>query len=391
MKNRHSACPVILYGGIFLVSTCLNSLAPLMVEFQRVFTVDMSWSALIPASQSCGTILSNLTATFHLGHIGTRRATYAGILLNIAGLTALLVSSSLTILCLGVFLVGGSFALTLTTFSTIMGHLPEHMQRFSRLHAFFGLGGLTAPLLVNIAVRMGLGYHVVFAWELSAALLYLTILFMSKPVPDHQFERVPERTSPVQRQPILALVLILLAFYSVSEMSLVIWCGNSFQQELGWTVDTSALLLSGFWILFTVGRFFGDFLIHTWRTGRLIRIACLAALLTLGLFIWGPPMTMPVMFLLTALAMSTIFPAIHFMVNQNVQPADRASLNASLFLTVSSAGLIGIPLIGIVADWSMTAGLSLLMIPYLFILVFMPRLLRRLIPVKAVDAVNPLC
>ena len=366
----------LLYGGLFLVATCLNSLAPLMLEFQRVFIISMSVSALIPASQSCGTILANLTATWKLGVTGTRRAARIGIMLNVTGLFLLLMSRNMVMLCLGFFFVGSSFALILTTFSTIMAHLPEQHQRFSRLHAFFGLGGLTGPLLANQVLRTGHSYHLVFAVELAAALVYMGVLFF-RSVPDFREERQAGERSAALFRPALAVVLVLLGLYSVSEMSLAIWSPNSFARTLGWEPYECALILSGFWLTFTLGRYFGDYLIHRWQPARLIRTFTFSSGVFLLLFTWGDPAFKPAAFLLTALSISTLFPAIHFSVNRRVPPSLRSSLNAALFLTVSGAGLVGIPLIGIVADVNMSLGFTLLLVPYLSIFVFLPPLLAK--------------
>ncbi len=374
--NPRTKTAILLYGGMLLVATCLNTMAPLMVEFQRVFSVDMSLSALIPMSQSSGTILANLFATFWLARLGTRRGFFLAIILNVSGLVLLRLSGNLPLLCAGIFLVGASFALALTTFSTIMGHLPRQEQRFARLHAFFGIGGLTAPLLVNAVLIKGQPFQVVFGWELAGALLLAALVFACRPVPDYRSDHGPLSGSKKPLPGGIRGILVLLGIYSVSEMSLVIWCGNRFQQELGWHVDNIALLISGFWVLFTLGRFFGDHLIHRFPPVQLVRLSCVASFLALSLFIWGPAMTVPVLFLVTAGTISIIFPAIHFLVNQHIPPGERARINAILFLTVSTAGLGGIPLIGIAADAAMKPGLSLLLIPYLLILILLPRLIR---------------
>lgn len=376
--NPRAKTAILLYGGMLLVATCLNTMAPLMVEFQRVFSVDMSLSALIPMSQSSGTILANVFATFCLAKIGTRRGFFLAIALNLSGLVLLRMSANLPLLCAGIFLVGASFALALTTFSTIMGQLPRREQRFARLHAFFGIGGLTAPLLVNAVLIKEQPFQVVFGWELAGSLLFAAIVFLIRPVPDHRGDPGPLTASANPLPAAIRGILVLLGIYSVTEMSLVIWCGNRFQQELGLHVDSIALLISGFWLLFTLGRFFGDHLIHRFQPVRLVRLSCITSFIVLVLFIWGPARAVPILFLVTAVSISIIFPSIHFLVNQHIQTDQRARINAMLFLTVSAAGLVGIPLVGIAADVAMKPGLSLLVLPYLLIFILLPRLIRKL-------------
>ena len=70
--------------------------------------------------------------------------------------------------------------------------------------------------------------------------------------------------------------------------------------------------------------------------------------------------------------MATIFPSIHFFLNR-VAPDDvRAPLNAVLFLAVSTFGMVGVPLIGIVGDINIRLGMSMMLVPFFLMLTVLP-------------------
>ncbi|PJB80021.1 MAG: hypothetical protein CO090_04635 [Acidobacteria bacterium CG_4_9_14_3_um_filter_49_7] len=363
--------PMVLFAGLFMTSMFLNTMPPLMVEFQRVFAISMGQSSIIPFAHSMGTILANVAAALVLSRIGTRKSTAIAVIAGAVGLTFAATSHSLAGLTTGIFFIAVAFAVTITTFSVIYAHFPVTKQNFSMFHSFFGMGGLAAPVFVKFYLGRNYSYRYVYLTYLVLIILFgLTIAF--RPVSDYQSDDSPFHGVKKVMKSRYLIVITLLALYSVSEMAVVVWAGNFFKSSFGFTVETSAVMLSAFWILFTLGRFFGDRQIRKFTPQINARTMSLASLALFSIFIFSPVTWSVSAFLLGALFMATIFPSIHFLLNRIAPDDVRAPLNAILFLAVSTFGMIGVPFVGIVGEINIRLGMSMMLIPFSLMVTVLP-------------------
>ncbi len=333
-----------------------------MVEFQSVFHISMGTSAVIPVFHSVGTISANILALFLLPRFGTRTSAWLASALAVTGLAIVTFSFGLVSLCVGILFVAMAFALTLTSFSTVLSHMPVEQQLFSRFHAFFGLGGFAAPVLVRIGLELGWGFRQVYGVMLVFAVVYL-LMTVRYPISDWRTEKPQLKRLLGMTRPAILLISLVLGFYTISEMATIIWSGNFLQWKLDWPVTDSAALLSLYWLVFALSRFFGDRFLHRHSPLKTAVFMGAATVLFMLLYIHGPEQTTPLAFLLIALCIATVFPAVHLMLNQLSTPEVRSSLNALIFLAVSTAGLFGIPAVGMVAEWNMYWGMTLLAVP----------------------------
>jgi len=349
----------------------LNTMPPLMVEFQRVFAISMGQSSVIPFAHSMGTILANIAAALVLSKIGTRKSTAIAVFAGAVGLAFAATSHSLAGLTTGIFFIAVAFAVTITTFSVIYAHFPVSKQNFSMFHSFFGMGGLAAPVFVKFYLGRNFSYRYVYVTYLAFLILFgLYIAF--RPVSDYRVDDSPFHGVKKLMHSRFLIVITLLGLYSVSEMAIVVWAGNFFKASFSFTVETSAMMLSAFWIVFTLGRFFGDRQIRKFTAKSNARVMSGICLVLFSVFIFSPMRWSVTAFLLGALFMATIFPSIHFFLNR-VAPDDvRAPLNAVLFLAVSTFGMVGVPLIGIVGDINIRLGMSMMLVPFFLMLTVLP-------------------
>jgi len=155
-------------------------------------------------------------------------------------------------------------------------------------------------------------------------------------------------------------------------MAIVVWAGNFFKSSFSFTVETSAMMLSAFWIVFTLGRFFGDRQIRKFTPQINARIMSLVCLALFSIFIFSPMRWSVSAFFLGALFMATIFPSIHFFLNRVAPDEVRAPLNAILFLAVSTFGMVGVPVIGIIGGINMRLGMSLMLVPFFLMVTVLP-------------------
>lgn len=344
-----------------------------MVEFQEVFDVSMGRSSIIPFCHSLGTITANIFAALLLSRIGTTRSSRYAVIAGIVGLTFATLGHSLFLLAAGIFFIALAFGLTITTYSVVYSHFPPTRQNFSLFHSFFGLGGLTAPIFVKFFLGNAMSYQHIYAAYLVLLICFAIYLFF-RPIADFRADGSAFQGIRKLMAPRYIVLITLLALYSVSEMAIVVWAGNFFNRRFLFSVQTSALMLSGFWILFTTSRLLGDFQIRRLSPKRNAHMMSLTSFIVFAVFIFAPVNFSVLAFLVGALSMATIFPSIHLFLNRNTPSELRSPLNSLLFLMVSTLGMAGVPLLGIVGDFNIYLGMSLMLIPFALMVFFLPLL-----------------
>lgn len=367
---------ITIYLGVFHVALLLNTMPPLMLEFQRVFQLSITKSGLIPASHSFGTVLANLSTIYLLYKVGTMKIAWSGIASSFLGLILISFTSSFYFLCLGIFLLAFSFGLTISSFSTQISYFREDNRNFSLFHSFFGLGGFMAPIFVSYEVSKRFGYKKIYLFYFVLLLIYSILLKKSKmvnhKVKGESFKAISKNVFTKEN----ILLMLLAGFYASTEMSLVIWAGNFFSIKHGFSIEKVSYFISIFWLLFTISRMFGDYQIKKLGIVKNSLLMAVISIVSIICLIFFNANISSIAFVLTGLFIATIFPSIHSLLNLNKNDCVRGMLNASLFFSVSFIGFFFVPLIGAVAEHNLVGGMLITIVPLLAILCFLPNKLK---------------
>ncbi len=367
-KSNSILTTTTIYSGVFFAALLLNTMPPLMLEFQKAFNLSISKSGLIPASHSLGTVLANLSAVYLLGRLGTIKIAYAGLISAFSGLVFITLGNNFVLLCIGIFLLAFAFGLTISAYSTQISYLPESLRNYSLFHSFFGLGGFVAPLFVGFTASKYLSYKNVYLLYFLFLAVYLILLIISKPINHKTKEPNFKKLAKKVFTKVNVSLMLLAGFYASAEMSIVIWSGNFFSIAHKTTTEKVSIYISLFWLMFTIGRMFGGYQIKKFggiRNSKImagISICFLLAVIFLNKFI------SPIAFTLIGLSVATIFPSIHHILNLDKDEEIRGMLNAALFLTVSIAGFLFVPIVGAVAEQNLTFGMLINTIPLIAII-----------------------
>lgn len=362
-----------IYLGVFFVALLLNTMPPLMLEFQNVFKLSIAKSGIIPASHSMGTVIANLFAVYLLGKLGTIRIAWYAIGISLLGLLSITLTNSFLFLCVGIFLLAFSFGLTISAFSTQVSYLPEKSRNYSLFHSFFGLGGFVAPLFVGFEASKHLGYKKVYILYFLILILYAFMLKNSKMINHKTKESNFKNISKMVFTKLNVLLMFLAAFYASTEMSIVIWSGNFFSIKHGITIEKVSLYISIFWLLFTLGRMFGNFQIR--KLGGVLNskiMAMIGIVCILGLIFLNTSFSV-ITFVLIGFFIATIFPSLHHILNLNKNDEVRSMLNSALFLSVSLTGFFFVPFVGAVAEKYLIAGMLINIIPLIAVIFILPK------------------
>jgi fucose permease len=191
--------------------------------------------------------------------------------------------------------------------ASIFVHNPGTVLNF--MHAFFGLGSLSAPRLYAFLVARGgtwqSFYLVVFGFAVLVLLLFFLPLLPRKEESSVSFGRI----FSLFREPVFWLMGFTMIFYAGGVSTLNGWL-VAYLKEKGIALSQAASFLSFFWTGLFTGRLLLSFLSERWGYLNMVRLNSIAgALALLVVLTISPsfPLT-PVLLCGAGFALSTIIP-----------------------------------------------------------------------------------
>jgi fucose permease len=275
----------------------------------------------------------------------------ACLVLGILGFTS---SSSAVLLTVTMVLLGlGLGSIELGANSIIVDLHTARKGLFLNLMAVFhGAGSMLAPLYAGRMLEAGSSWRVVYRWDLLAAVIILIIFLLVK-YPAHQ-PLNPERLDlgKIWKTAFtggMGWYYLAISVYVALEIGIAAWIVEFLQETRGQSVSASTMALSLLFLMVTIGRFLGGFLVDRVGFLRSVLIAILAATFLVALGIFGPA-SMSLALPLSGLFLSIIFPTLTAAASEGHQENVGAILGV-LFTFAGVGGMLGPWLIGIASDW----------------------------------------
>lgn len=345
---------------MIVFSLSANTIAPLMTSIQEGFAISVGKSAVIPLINTIGVMSANVIGSFLIAQIGIKRYLSISLIMALFGSTAFVFSENFLILLLSVFFIGASTGAAFTSLSTTISHLDKKYQNFGMLNAFFGVGGILAPIITSYFLAQELNFRAIYLIYLFLFLLLLVYLNTSKMMGNIKYEaiKILEAFNIIKKRLILFSLLIFL-FYSGTEISVITWAGNLFVDMFDYSKELSSLLLSYFWITFTAGRFLTDWMNKKFTELRTIIYSSILFFISLGFILI---FQLPYFFIVVGLAFGPIFPSIQKFANQKLPSREVGLFNGLSFASTGLGAMIISTSMGVIADFNMMLSFS---VPYL--------------------------
>jgi len=270
------------------------------------------------------------------------------------GILAFSASSSPWLLTLTMAVIGlGLGSIELGANRIIVDLHPERKGLLLNLMAVFhGAGSMLAPLYAGWLLEAGNSWRTVYRWDLMAAALMLAVFILVRyPLPR---SGNPDKTNLTRLWKAafggsMGWFYLAIGVYVALEIGMAAWIVEFLQETRGQTIAASTGALSLFFLMVTVGRFLGGFLVDRIGLLRSVLIAMLAATGLVALGIFGPGWTsfaLP----FSGLFLSIIFPTITAAASERHHENIGAILGV-LFTFAGVGGMLGPWLIGIASDW----------------------------------------
>lgn len=213
------------------------------------------------------------------------------------------------------------------------GFVARHYsgRHMNWLHACWGIGATCGPLFMGWALATGQGwrggYLILGCIQLALAALFLFTLKLWATVA----ERPPEKThdSASLRPPTMAaasfagwLSPVIFALYVAIESTLGLWTGTVLVVRRGFSPETAALCVAGFYGALTIGRILVGFVVEHWGNRRVVTGGMLLAAAGLIVFaLGGSGPAVVTALVLTGLGLAPVYPCLMHEVPRRFAPA----------------------------------------------------------------------
>lgn len=358
---------IFVFVSMVVFSLSANTIAPLMTSIQEGFGISVAKSSIIPLINTVGVMVANVVGSFLIAQIGIKNYLSISYLMALVGSTAFVFSENFIILLISAFFIGASTGAAFTSLSTTISHLDKKYQNFGMLNAFFGIGGIFAPIITTYFLSQNLNFRSIYLIYLFLFLLLLIYLNTSKMMVNIKYDAIKflEALNIIKKRLIIFSLLIFL-FYSGTEISVITWAGNLFVEMFDYTKEFSSLMISYFWITFTAGRFLTDWMNRKFTELNTIIFSSVLFFISLSLILI---FKLPYFFIIVGLAFGPIFPSIQKYANQKLPSREVGMFNGLSFASTGLGAMIISTSMGVIADFNMMLSFSIPYLTFSFIII----------------------
>lgn len=306
------ALVLLAYITLFSLSLIDNSRGPAYPEILEDFQINAARGAWLFAWASFAALVANLSARWWLPRIGIVKATFLALMTMGMGsfLFGISLDYSIEMLDLSSFVMGFGMGVANISMNLLVAKgTPETHRRqfFSGLHSIYGIGSLTAPLILSSFMTFGFTWNQYFQWLTLLPTLTLLFLFLKKK--DFQKNNFADAlpklslSAPVKLPIRLAYGLLFGCYVSSeivvsSRLVLYLTHGHEFSGE------QARLALSVFFLGLLGGRLLFTVLPIKGSSQKWLITSCLSTIFVYTLARW----VSPYFIVLTGLTMSYFYP-----------------------------------------------------------------------------------
>ncbi|NMM62402.1 MFS transporter [Clostridium sp. P21] len=274
---------IIVFLGYFFSSIFSNTLSPFITTIKNNYNVSSSSIAILPSVVYFASFGMSIVGAKLMSKLSLKNGLRTGYFLTIFASFVIMFSKSFYILLFGYFISGLAVGMMSLFNSTIISILPAKYQKFSLANACFGLGGILILPIDRFILKSGIRFNNTYIIHIVCmALLFILLRKIDIESLSNNKHR-PKVSFNILKNPLVLLFSIAIFFYVGAEISTTNWTGGFLEKSYGVNKEEVPNILSGFWILFTIGRSIGDKLLD--KVGRLKFLSISPAISIVGIII----------------------------------------------------------------------------------------------------------
>ncbi len=266
----------VKYLAIFsLFSTMLGmsfiggSRGVLVPVLKQDFTITDSTMGMIFLISTLGYMIFTYIVGNILEKIGNKKTLIIGTLIIIGSLTLMIISPNYIIFALAYFIngAGNAFLIFGVNFTTPLFAVAFQAALLNIIHGSYGMGSAFIQKLTGFLLTNGIGWRQMILGIIGFQIFILILIIISKypPIPK-EAKTDPQgapivHTSPFKNK-LTYLYIFALGFGLFGEHGINNWFVNYMKEGFSITENIGSTYLSIFFILFTIGRFTGGFVLE---------------------------------------------------------------------------------------------------------------------------------
>ncbi|MGO1477460.1 MFS transporter [Senegalia sp. (in: firmicutes)] len=264
-KIKNKTTIVFLFSLMILVSMGDNLRGVFIPVFKGEFNVDDTGMGLMLIISSLGYMIFTFIGGVLCDKIGQRKVLRLGMASCIISLLLLFYSPNFTVLLIGMFIINMGVSLIVISVNTLIPLLAISFQAIlmNMIHSFYGVGATITQRGAGLMLYNGFSFRSIYLILISLFLLAFIISFGIK-IPEKNKDEI-EKTiqwNYILKNKLTYFYILALGLYISAEMSTANWFINFMQTTYNFDANKSALYSSVFLGIFTIGRFFGGFVVE---------------------------------------------------------------------------------------------------------------------------------
>lgn len=265
-------CVWVIFVGIGLF---LGAIGPAVPDLARLTGSSVEAVGAIFSTVFFGALFAQLAAGQIMDRFGMRLLILFGIVLSAGAALALVNSVTLTTVLVLAAVVGiGHGAMDITSqvyIARIFGR--DSLRALNSIHLFFGIGTVIGPTVASFALREVGSALPAIALAAVTPLLVLPILwFQLRELPRNAANEsaIQPTTRSVYVSPLLWLFGLMMLVYVGFETGVGGWTTVYMTSTTGMVEADAALITSGYWLTFTLGRLAATLLAARFTAGQML-------------------------------------------------------------------------------------------------------------------------
>jgi MFS transporter, FHS family, glucose/mannose:H+ symporter len=333
--------------AFFCIGVSLAAIGPVLSQLAQQTGAGLAEAGAIFTALFLGALVSQIVAGPVGDRFGQPVVLFGGSLLLGIGMFAVVFSTSLWVLLLLTFLGGlGHGAVDLSA-SVLVARVfaKRSVAALNLLSFFYGLGAFLGPALVGLSITIW--HNGLWVIALNAVVMVLLAPFtlrlkLPAAVPLAGGQAKNDAAS-LYKSPLLWMLGLLLLVYVGVENGLGGWISTYMTETTLLSLNTAALVSSGFWLALTFGRLANTFLGLRLTPQRILYLCIFISILGGLLFALstGNPVLSIIAILVTGFGFGAIYPTVISIVNTTYHA--QAGKATSLAAALGSGGGVIVP------------------------------------------------
>lgn len=254
-----------LFLLMILVSMGDNVRGVFIPVFKKEFGVDDTSMGLMLIISSLGYMTFTFIGGILCDKIGQKKVLKIGMVSCITSLILLFYSPNFIVILIGMFIINMGVSLIVISINTLIPLLAISFQAvlMNMIHSFYGVGATITQRGSGYMLYEGFSFRTIYMILIFLFLIAFLISFIIK-IPEKNKDEVEESINwnIIFKNKITYFYILALGLYISAEMSTGNWFINFMQTTYNFNENKSALYSSIFLGIFTIGRFFGGFIVE---------------------------------------------------------------------------------------------------------------------------------